>query len=132
MSEHNRVEATIFDQAENAQKLAPSITWAQVAALRRCAMTLHRWAELECGDSNNHASWAIERDASTGRPYMCRYPHNSNGSTRELIADRERGALKRARAIAEALGLSIEHQTDPRGAALALVGADGRKVWFYK
>jgi hypothetical protein len=31
--------------------------------LRRIAMTLHRWRELECGNSNNYASWAIVRGA---------------------------------------------------------------------
>jgi aryl carrier-like protein len=25
--------------------------------LRRAEKTLHRWAELECGDGNNYASW---------------------------------------------------------------------------
>lgn len=30
--------------------------------LRRIEMTLHRWAELECGDSNDFQSWAIERN----------------------------------------------------------------------
>jgi hypothetical protein len=31
------------------------------SALRRISMTLHRWHELECGDSNDYGSWAIER-----------------------------------------------------------------------
>lgn len=30
--------------------------------LRRIEMTLSRWSELECGDSNAYASWAIERE----------------------------------------------------------------------
>lgn len=29
--------------------------------IRRISMTLSRWAELECGDSNDFASWSIER-----------------------------------------------------------------------
>ena len=36
-------------------------------ALRRISMTLHRWFELECGDSNNHGSWAIVRGRKTKR-----------------------------------------------------------------
>jgi hypothetical protein len=34
-------------------------------ALRRIAMTLHRWHELECGSD----SGAIERDEKTGKPF---------------------------------------------------------------
>src|SRR5262245_56481698 len=30
-------------------------------SLRRISMTLHRWHELECGDSNDYASWCITR-----------------------------------------------------------------------
>lgn len=30
--------------------------------LRRAEKTLRRWAELECGDSNDFSSWAIERE----------------------------------------------------------------------
>ena len=34
-------------------------------ALRRVAMTLHRWHELECGTDTG----AVERDETTGRTY---------------------------------------------------------------
>ena len=37
------------------------IDHADAIALRRIAMTLHRWHELECGDGNDHASWTIAR-----------------------------------------------------------------------
>ncbi len=47
----------------------------EIGALRRIQMTLHRWAELEHGDGNDYASWAIERDDETGIPYRCFYPH---------------------------------------------------------
>lgn len=33
----------------------------EIAQLRRIERTLHRWAEAECGDSNDFASWSIER-----------------------------------------------------------------------
>jgi hypothetical protein len=85
--------------------------------LRRCSMTLHRWSELECGDGNNFASWCINRDASTGVPYMETHPH-AGQMRRVRVADRERGALKRIATICAANGLHYYHQTDPRGASL--------------
>jgi hypothetical protein len=85
--------------------------------LRRAQKTLHRWYELECGDGNDYASWAIERDDETGLPYMCHYPHDGK-SWRERIADREKGALKRVAHICAYYKLGYYHQTDPRGCAL--------------
>lgn len=88
-------------------------------ALRRIAMTLHRWHELECGDGNNWASWAIERE--NGRPFMVTYPHNGN-DRRSPIADREAGALRRLVAImARYPSLGYYVQGDPRGAALYIL-----------
>ena len=89
----------------------------QARGLRRCQMTLHRWAELECGDGDNYKSWAIERDEKTGRPYMCIYPHQGANS-RYIVPDRERGALRRVAKLCAELGLHYFHQTDPRGCAL--------------
>lgn len=94
-----------------------TISISQANTLRRAQMTLHRWAELECGDSNDYASWAIERDEQTGRPYMVRYP-NSGQSSRYPVADRERGALQRVAKLCADLGLQFYHQTDPRGCSL--------------
>lgn len=85
--------------------------------LRRAELVLHRWAELECGDGNDRASWSIERDEQTDKPYMCTYWH-SGRTTRQRIADREAGALRRVAALCERLGLYYYQQTDPRGAAL--------------
>lgn len=90
-----------------------------VATLRRAEMTLHRWAEGECGDSNDHASWSIERDDETGIPYRCVYPHNSP-ARRCRIPDRETGALRRVAAVCERLGIHYFHQSDPRGCSLYL------------
>jgi len=89
----------------------------EARALRRAEKTLHRWAEMECGDGNDWASWAIERDETTGRPYRCIYPH-AGKSSRALIPDRETGALKRVEAVCQGLGVYWYHQTDPRGCAL--------------
>lgn len=88
-----------------------------INVLRRAQMTLHRWNELECGDGNDYASWSIERDESTGIPYLCTYPYNGK-MRRHRIADREAGALKHIQSICAEHGLTYYHQTDPRGCAL--------------
>lgn len=100
--------------------------------LRRIQMTLHRWGELECGNGNDYASWAIERDEETGKPFMVMHPHQGK-SRRSPVADREKGALKRLGAVVKARNLRATtdndagnfvipyHQTDPRGCALYLV-----------
>jgi len=114
-------------------------TFEEAQTLRRIEMTLHRWAELECGDGNDHASWSIERDETTGKPYRCVYPHTGK-MYRTAVADREKGALKRLQAILAAVNKRREeiarasgervsiyqpvfayHQTDPRGCALYIV-----------
>ena len=106
-------------------------TYEESAQLRRIEMTLQRWGEQECGDGNNWASWAIERDEKTGIPYRVTYPH-SGKSYRTRIADREAGALKRLKAIVDARNMRLAgkgafvlpyHQSDPRGCALYLVPA---------
>ncbi len=116
------------------------LSWEEAHKLRRASMTLSRWAELECGDGNDYGSWAIERDdqegyrldskestedpahVPTGKPYMVHH-HYLHGrgqdyTTRTPIPDREKGALKRIKAICDAHGLYFYHQTDPRGLAL--------------
>lgn len=90
-------------------------------ALRRISLTLHRWFELECGDGNDYASWSIERDEATGKPYRCVYPHTGT-RRREAIADREAGAKTRLKAIMARYRRLVPYiQTDPRGCALYLV-----------
>jgi hypothetical protein len=86
--------------------------------LRRAEKTLHRWAELECGDGNNFASWSIERDEETDIPYFITYRHDQPKPSRRRIADKEKGALKRIDALCKRLGIYYYHQTDPRGCAL--------------
>lgn len=86
--------------------------------LRRAQLTLHRWAELECGTHVGH----IERegDDGTGRPYFVPdwRGRGPGGVVRRPIPDRERGALVRVAAVCKASGLHFYHQTDPRGCAL--------------
>ena len=154
---------------------------AESVTLRRCEMTLKRWAERECGDGSD---WAIERAEPVdlqlinwpdingpvwlvenrpggifpvrrfettdlrdpkanrilarerrlnvaGKPFNVY--HGAGKSWRYAIADREAGALRRAKAIVDArnalLGLtkrhkahmSIHHQGDCRGCMLYLV-----------
>lgn len=93
-------------------------TYSEADSLRLIEKTLARWSEKECGDGNDYSSWAIERDETTGKPYLAVYPHN-RPSYRTPIADREAGALRRAKAILAAHpGLWMYYQGDPRGCSL--------------
>lgn len=70
---------------------ALGFTREEAEALRRISMTLHRWAEKECGDGNG----CIERDEETGKTFWL----NSFSGRRYPIADKETGARKRLEAI---------------------------------
>lgn len=88
-------------------------------ALRRIALTLERWHELECGDANGHA---IERDDNTGRPYLTGDLADSGRRWRVLVPDREAGALRRMRSImARYPQLRAYVQSDPRGNPLYIL-----------
>lgn len=105
------------------------IAYEDANALRRIALTLHRWFELECGDGNDYGSWAIERDEVTDTPYRCVYPHNGP-MKRYPIADRENGARKRLAVIlAKYPHLHAYIQTDCRGASLYMLTAE--QVAYY-
>lgn len=119
------------------------ISYEDATALRRISMTLHRWHELECGDSNDYASWTIARGRwiysksvpeingkagkefvydDNGTPFEERHIHTENKARYTPIADKERGALKRLAAIMArypALGFYV--QGDPRGASLYIL-----------
>ena len=83
-------------------------------ALRRIAMTLHRWHELECGND----SGLIERDEITGKPFIIRYSYTGKRGSYP-IQDRETGALKRLNNIMSHYpDLAAYVQGDPRGASL--------------
>lgn len=123
---------------------ALGISHADAVALRRISMTLHRWHELECGGG----SGCIERDelrkcgschapavasaigpcavcsadnwhaAGEGKPLW----HSSLSGRRFPIPDRERGALKRLKAVMQRYPtLSAYVQGDPRGASLYIL-----------
>lgn len=102
--------------------------------LRRISMTLHRWHELECGDSNDYQSFSIVRGvkhrktdfeyADDGQPYMEIHSHRSNDPRPRYtqVADREAGAKRRlARIMAGHPALAAYIQGDPRGCALYIL-----------
>lgn len=95
------------------------IEFDDVCSFRQDSMTLRRWFERECGDSNNYASWAVERDPDTDIPYLVTYPYN--GKVRKTrIPDREKGARKRIDERCKRFNLHYYIQTDCRGLALYL------------
>jgi hypothetical protein len=80
--------------------------------LRRVAMALHRWHELECGVDGG----GIDRDETTGK---CWWYSSRSGERTHIVPDREAGALKRLAAImAKYPALTTYVQGDPRGASL--------------
>ena len=98
------------------------ITHDDATALRRIAMTLHRWHELECGTD----SGAIERDEKTGIPYWynanSRYLAPNDPRAYNRIPDREKGAEKRlAKITARYPTLTPYIQGDCRGASLYIL-----------
>ena len=111
----------LADRIRNVTRV--DISFNDAWTLRRAEKTLQRWSELECGDGNDHASWSIERDEVTDKPYMVTYPHVGS-SRRRPVPDRERGAIKRVAALCERLGLHYFHQTDPRGCSLYVAAVE--------
>ena len=129
-----------------ARLAALNISRDDASALRRIAMTLHRWHELECGDGNAYSSWTITRGRKetrhgqyagghgahyvfiydeAGKPYLENHPHSSNEAHYSAIPDREKGALKRLAAIMAAYpALTSYVQGDCRGASLYILRAD--------
>ncbi len=123
--------------------MAAGIAFEDAAALRRIAMTLHRWHELECGIDGGVAQSiaTIERDGDEDDSppfYRLQYPtRDGYVDKRWRIADRETGARKRlGKIVSKYPGFSAYVQTDPRGAALYILrpgdvpeGADVSSVY---
>lgn len=90
-------------------------------ALRRIALTLHRWFELECG-LGDEATYYVERgENGEGTPHMKRADHRG---IKDLgpTPDRETGARKRlAKMMQRYPHLHAYIQTDPRGGTIYLV-----------
>ncbi len=116
---------------------------ADAEALRRISMTLHRWHELECGDSNQWNSFCLVRGKliktrvmteqglnvrkdtlehdDNGLPYL-EIHHNSGGTSYVRQSDHETSARKRlAKILKNYPGLRAYVQTDPRGCALYIL-----------
>ena len=94
--------------------VSAGIHYGDAEKLRRIAMTLHRWFEMECGTGEG----CIERDEETGKTYWL----NAITGNRHATPDRETGAMNRLSGIMEnypALGYYI--QSDPRGAPLYIL-----------
>lgn len=98
--------------------LNPSAALDAAHVLRRAQLTLRRWATLECGAGNDTASWSINRDEKTGKPYLATRCRSTGRMQRFGVPDRERGALERVDSLCKRLGLYYYHQTDPRGCTL--------------
>jgi len=90
--------------------------------LRRAELTLHRWAEDECGWSTggmNGGSFALVRDEDgDNKPYIEFHPNVGMKTIWRKIPDREAGALRRVADVCRRNGLDYYHQGDPRGCAL--------------
>lgn len=110
------------------------LTYEDACSVRRIALTLRRWFELECGDDNSYGSWAIERDEITDIPYMIhhhyRHGQGQDTTTKRRIADRETDAHRRLDVIlAKYPTLHAYIHTDPRGAALFLLTDEQLKFY---
>jgi hypothetical protein len=98
-------------------------TFQETETLRRAEMTLHRWHELECGNSNVYGtSYSLNRNKETGKPFM-EYHHRDGRTAQSAYPDKEKGALQR---IAETLKgkeniVGFYQQGDPRGCALYII-----------
>jgi hypothetical protein len=106
----------------NARRQGVNLTLVDARTLRRAQLTLHRWDELRCGWSTPGeygSSFVLVRDEDgDDKPYIEIHPNTSLGTRWETVPDRERGALRRIKAVCETYGASYYHQSDPRGAAL--------------
>lgn len=110
------------------------IQYDDAVALRRISMTLHRWHELECGDSNDSCSTVLVRGNKQngsfvydddGKPFIETHWHRWESSPKPSyyrIPDRERGAQKRlAKILRKYPGYLAYVQGDPRGCALYIL-----------
>jgi hypothetical protein len=110
------------------QLISLGFTETDARALRRIAMHLHRWHELECGVDGG----GVERDEATGRCYW----YSAYTARRTPTPDRETGALKRLAALMAGYApLAYYVQGDPRGCAIYVLRPgdvpDGKEVESY-
>lgn len=108
--------------------MAIGISHDDAAALRRIAMTLHRWHELECNEDVTRGEFKRVNGArefaesENGATYIRRHLSFNHRASFIRIPDREAGARKRlAKIMARYPSLIAYVQTDPRGAALYIL-----------
>lgn len=107
---------TINRLSSIADRLA--LSFSDVETLARIERTLSRWAERECGDSNDYASFWIETDGD-GKAWQIVQRHAPGAKqTKTRVPNREKGALARLDAFCQLHGLHFYHQQDPRGTML--------------
>jgi len=100
-----------------ATKTAP-FSAAEWASLKRLAKIIHKWNEDEC---NGAIQWHGDNEETPKRYFQDRCGcFTIPGPT---IQNKERQSIESAREIASKHGLSIYHQTDPRGIALYVYNA---------
>lgn len=95
------------------------------ATLKQCQRTLRKWSEDECNGIIQY-----DDDGVTPRRY-CNDRCGSPTVPGSIVIDRSESAMERARKIAAKHGLSVYHQSDPRGCALYVYNVHdlkGRKI----
>lgn len=122
------MKTSVKERAEVIERLARlGFDYSTANQLRRIAMTLRNWFELECGTGDNRVTRSIERDDNgEGKPLLrVQYQTINSGwhDKRYPIADREAGARKRLAAIMAPMKrrLVAYVQPDCRGASLHIV-----------
>ena len=106
----NKAQKAEFNQRADLALNNWDICFNDYDALCRIERVLQCWSERECNGE-------IERDEETN---ICYQMYPQSGRRLCKIADRETGALRRAKTIADKYGLKVYHQTDPRGVQLYL------------
>lgn len=130
------MQTTSKERAEVIARLIRlGIQYQDAETLRRIAMTLRNWFELECGTGDGRVTRSIERDENgDGKPFMRVQYMGGDGKwvdRRYPVADRETGAKKRLAKVMEPYKrrLAVYIQGDPRGASLHILrkGKDIKK-----
>jgi len=108
------------------------LTYQQADAIRRDAERLHTWSERECNGELERFELADNARDHKGRPLVGTFSaYNINGPGPIKYAktpDRETGALRRIRTVAESVGATVEYQGDPRGWPITLSWTDKREL----
>jgi hypothetical protein len=104
-----------------AAKTAP-FSAAEWARLKRLEKIIHKWNEDEC---NGAIQWHGDNEETPKRYFQDR--HGCFTIPGPTIQNKERQSIESARKIASKHGLSIYHQTDPRGIALYVYNAADSK-----